>query len=62
MLTHGETSDVVGELVYYGPNVTLGYAENGADLAKGDERHGRYETFGCIIQKHSGLRQRKSPG
>ncbi|GAA0210817.1 AMP-binding protein [Selenomonas dianae] len=36
--------DTVGELVYYGANVTLGYAEGGADLARGDERHGRYET------------------
>jgi len=31
---------VVGELVYYGKNVTLGYAECGEDLKKGDERHG----------------------
>ncbi len=33
-----------GELVYEGKNVTLGYAECGNDLAKGDERHGRLET------------------
>ncbi|MBE6101876.1 MAG: AMP-dependent synthetase [Selenomonas ruminantium] len=33
-----------GELVYYGENVTMGYAESGADLARGDERQGRYET------------------
>lgn len=33
-----------GELVYRGPNVTLGYAESGEDLAKGDERHGILET------------------
>ena len=37
-------AETVGELVYYGANVTLGYAECGADLARGDERHGRYET------------------
>lgn len=37
-------ADTVGELVYCGANVTLGYAEGGADLARGDERHGRYET------------------
>lgn len=30
----------VGELVYKGGNVTLGYAECGDDLAKGDERRG----------------------
>lgn len=37
-------TDTVGELVYYGANVTLGYAMSGADLVRGDERHGRYET------------------
>lgn len=36
--------DVVGELVYRGPNVTLGYAECAADLALGDKRHGVLET------------------
>ena len=36
--------DIVGELVYYGDNVTLGYAECIADLAKGDERHGKLVT------------------
>lgn len=39
-----EEPKVTGELVYEGPNVTLGYAECGEDLAKGDERHGRLET------------------
>lgn len=34
----------VGEIVFKGPNVTLGYAECGEDLAKGDERHGVYHT------------------
>ena len=33
-----------GELVYRGPNVTLGYAEQRADLALGDERNGVLET------------------
>lgn len=33
-----------GELVYEGANVTLGYAENGNDLAKGDERNGKLVT------------------
>jgi acyl-coenzyme A synthetase/AMP-(fatty) acid ligase len=32
--------EVVGELVYKGDNVTLGYAERGEDLCKGDENHG----------------------
>ncbi len=31
---------VTGELVYEGSNVTLGYAERGEDLLKGDERNG----------------------
>jgi acyl-coenzyme A synthetase/AMP-(fatty) acid ligase len=35
---------VTGELVYDGKNVTLGYAECGADLIKGDERHGHLQT------------------
>ena len=35
-----EDADIVGELVYYGENVTLGYAEKGEDLAHGDERNG----------------------
>lgn len=33
-------ANVVGELVYKGPNVTLGYAECLEDLQKGDERQG----------------------
>jgi acyl-coenzyme A synthetase/AMP-(fatty) acid ligase len=36
--------EITGELVYEGPNVTLGYARCGQDLALGDERHGRLET------------------
>lgn len=36
--------DTVGELVYEGDNVTLGYAEKGEDLIKGDERNGRLVT------------------
>lgn len=39
-----EESDVDGELVYEGPNVSLGYAECRADLAKGDENHGVLHT------------------
>ena len=35
---------VTGELVYEGKNVTLGYAECGEDLIKGDERKGILET------------------
>ena len=38
------TPETVGELVYYGDNVTLGYAQCADDLAKGDERFGRLVT------------------
>lgn len=39
-----EEPDVDGELVYEGPNVSLGYAECRADLAKDDENHGVLHT------------------
>lgn len=39
-----EEPDVDGELIYEGPNVSLGYAECRADLAKGDENHGVLHT------------------
>ena len=39
-----EEPDVDGELVYEGPNVSLGYAECRADLAKCDENHGVLHT------------------
>ena len=37
-------AETVGELIYEGDNVTLGYAECRDDLSKGDERHGILET------------------
>lgn len=39
-----EESEITGELVYEGANVTLGYAECGEDLMKDDERHGVLHT------------------
>ncbi|MEG1185991.1 MAG: AMP-binding protein [Eubacterium sp.] len=36
--------NITGELVYYGANVTLGYAECGEDLIKGDEWQGKLIT------------------
>lgn len=45
--SHGETitkTEQMGELVYYGPNVTLGYAESYEDLCKGDEFNGVLHT------------------
>lgn len=38
------TPFTTGELVYEGKNVTLGYAECGNDLIKGDERNGVLQT------------------
>lgn len=35
---------VEGEIIYYGPNVMLGYARTPEDLAKGDEMGGRLKT------------------
>lgn len=35
---------VVGEMVYFGENVTLGYAENRKELAKPDENRGELHT------------------
>lgn len=39
-----DAENTVGEIVFKGPNVTLGYAECGDDLKKGDERLGVYCT------------------
>lgn len=47
--------DVVGELVYEGPNVTLGYAICPEDLAKGDERHGVLETGDMATMDNEGF-------
>lgn len=44
---HGEkisTPHTVGELVYQGDNVMLGYAECAEDLTKGDDEHGLLKT------------------
>jgi acyl-CoA synthetase (AMP-forming)/AMP-acid ligase II len=39
-----------GELIYFGPNVMLGYAQSRQDLAKGDELRGELRT-GDIARK-----------
>lgn len=39
-----KSSDVIGELVYHGDNVSLGYAESFDDLYKGDENQGILHT------------------
>ena len=38
------TPKVEGEVIYYGPNVMMGYAEKPEDLALGDELRGRLAT------------------
>jgi acyl-CoA synthetase (AMP-forming)/AMP-acid ligase II len=45
-IPNGELSvdEATEELIYQGPNVMHGYAENRADLAKGDELHGVLRT------------------
>ena len=45
-----EEPDVDGELIYEGPNVSLGYSECRADLVKGDENHGVLHT-GDVARK-----------
>lgn len=44
----------VGELVYFGGNVTLGYAECGDDLQKGDERDGCLHTGDMVRRDEDG--------
>ena len=39
-----QESEIIGELVYDGPNVSLGYAECPEDLSKGDENNGKLFT------------------
>ena len=48
--TEIENPLIDGDLVYEGPNVCMGYAENKDDLMKGDENHGRLLT-GDIAHK-----------
>ncbi len=48
-------SNKVGELVYFGENVTLGYAQEGADLSKGDENHGRLSTGDMAYRDDDGF-------
>ena len=39
-----QTSNEDGELIYYGDNVSMGYAECAEDLLRGDDNHGRLAT------------------
>ena len=49
-----EEAGITGELIYYGENVTLGYAQNRSDLALGDERHGKLETGDMVRMDEDG--------
>ena len=48
------TPGMTGEIIYKGPNVTLGYAEKGDDLLLGDERNGVYATGDLAIRDEDG--------
>lgn len=50
-----ETSNEVGELVYEGANVSLGYAECAPDLMKGDENHGVLHTGDLAYRDDDGF-------
>lgn len=44
-----------GELIYNGPNVMLGYAQNAQDLSRGNELHGELYTGDLARQGENGL-------
>lgn len=46
---------IAGELVYYGRNVTMGYAMCREDLLKGDENHGCYCTGDVAVRDADGI-------
>ena len=47
--------NVTGEMIYEGPNVTLGYAQQREDLAKEDERHGVLATGDMAMVDEDGF-------
>jgi acyl-coenzyme A synthetase/AMP-(fatty) acid ligase len=47
-------SNTQGELIYQGPNVSLGYANNINDLAKGDENFGKLNTGDIAYKDENG--------
>lgn len=51
--------DTVGELVYHGSNVAMGYAECAKDLSKGDEWHGTLHTGDMAKQDSDGYFYRR---
>lgn len=54
---HGQPTtnpDVPGELIYEGPNVSLGTAQSAADLALGDDNNGILHTGDIAVQDEDG--------
>lgn len=49
------TPEAVGEMVYEGPNVTLGYATSKKDLTKGDENFGKLITGDIVKRDEDGF-------
>ena len=47
--------DTDGELVYFGDNVCMGYAESLEDLGKGDENHGVLHTGDVAMRDSDGF-------
>jgi len=47
--------NIKGDLIYYGDNVTMGYATSFADLAKSDENRGRLETGDIAVRDSEGF-------
>ncbi len=50
-----EAANEVGELVYEGPNVSMGYAECATDLMKGDDNHGVLYTGDLAYRDEDGF-------
>lgn len=50
-----DEAGLAGELVYYGNNVTMGYAICQKDLLKGDENHGCYFTGDIAVRDADGI-------
>lgn len=48
-------SQKTGELIYYGPNVTMGYASDRKSLLNGDENHGRLATGDLAYRDEDGF-------
>jgi acyl-coenzyme A synthetase/AMP-(fatty) acid ligase len=53
--SHIEECSIVGELVYYGENVAMGYAAKNADLLEGDHWEGELHTGDLAYRDEDGL-------